>query len=211
MARGRKTNKDNSAEVGVLKLVKFNPLIIEEKRNQNILLDEFVSMSVDANGNWELFQIKQTVVTEENIKSTKTIYGEKYKLGDIFQEWYSMGKYLGSPETAIEYYSNLKFNNEVSQLRYCADMKELAKIRQNIHDGLNNFMIKNTVPDVVNQVGKAIRELQEITKLSNEVKLLISETSSLCSDTIIAIKEKNKIIVADMPKQKKHKIVEENA
>ena len=59
-----------------------------------------------------MFQIKQTTVTEDNIKSTKTTYGDKYVIGDTYQEWISMGKYLNSYEKAVEYYSNLKFNNE---------------------------------------------------------------------------------------------------
>ena len=53
MARGRKVKKDNVVEVGVLKLIKFDPTMIEEKRKQNFTLDEFVTTSVDINGNWE--------------------------------------------------------------------------------------------------------------------------------------------------------------
>lgn len=210
MARGRKSKNENVEKVGVLELIKFNPKIIEEKRNQNILLDEFVSISVDANGNWELYQIKQTTVSEENIKTTTKLYENKYKLGDTYQEWFSMGKYFGSPEGAIEHYSNLKFNNEVSQLQYCTDMKELVKIRQRIYDDLNNFMIKNTVPVVAKQVSKAFKELDEISKLASEVRLLTTETTNICNNTISVMKEKNKIIVDNMPKQKKHRIEVEN-
>lgn len=211
MARGRKVNKDNVEEVGILKLIKYNPDIIEEKRNQNLLLDEYVSVCVDANGNWELYIINQTNVTADNIKSTTTVYKDKYKIGDTYQEWISMGKYLGSYESAVEYYSNLKFNNEVSQLRYCEDAKELTKIRQRIHDGLNNFMIKNTVPEVAKQINKATNELYEISKLAKEMKLLVSETTNVCNDTINLMKEKKKIIVENMPKHKKTKTVEEVA
>ena len=209
MARGRKANKDSVEEVGILKLIKFDPNIIEEKRNQNILLDEFVSVSVDVNGNWELFQIKQTTVTEDNIKSTINVYEDKYIIGDTYQEWISMGKFLGSYESAVEYYSNLKFNNEVSQLKYCTDVKELVKIRQRIHDDLNNFMIKNTVPEVAKQISKATKELHEITTLANEMKILTSEATNVCNNTITLMKEKTKIIVENMPKQKKHKEVKE--
>jgi hypothetical protein len=211
MGKETKTNKAKVKEVGVLKLIKFDPAIIEEKRNQNILLDEFVSVSVDANGNWELYQIRQTTVSNENIKTTTKIYESKYKIGDTYQEWFSMGKYLRSFESAVEYYSNLKFNNEVSQLRYCADVKELVKIRQRIYDDLNNFMIKNAVPEVAKQISRATKELQEITKLANEMKLLTTEATNVCNSTISLMKEKNKIIVDAMPKQKKHRDIKEEA
>jgi len=208
MARGRKANNTKVEEVGILKLIKFNPSIIEEKRNQNMLLDEFVSVSVDANGNWELYSIRQTTVSEENIKTTTKLYDNKYKIGDTYQEWVSMGKYFRSPESAVEHYSDLKFNNEVSQLRYCTDMKELVKIRQRIYDDLNNFMIKNTVPEVVKQISKVSNELHEITRLSNQVKISATEATSVCNNTIELMKEKNKIVVENMPKSR-HKIKEE--
>ena len=208
MARGRKAKKDNVVEVGILKLIKFDPSIIEEKRKQNFTLDEFVTTSVDINGNWELFQIKQTTVTEDNIKSTKTTYGDKYVIGDTYQEWISMGKYLNSYEKAVEYYSNLKFNNEVSQLVYCDDVKKLVEIKQRIYDDLNKTMI-NTIPVVAKQISKATDELYEISKLANEMRLLTTETTNVCNEAISFIKDKRKIVVENMPKQKKHKVVEE--
>ena len=155
-----------------------------------------------------MFQIKQTTVTEDNIKSTKSVYGDKYSIGDTYQEWISMGKYLNSYEKAVEYYSNLKFNNEVSQLVYCNDIKKLVEIKQHIYDDLNKTMI-NTIPVVAKQISKATDELFEISKLANEMRLFIVETTNVCNEAVAFIKDKRKIVVENMPKQKKHKVVEE--
>lgn len=209
MARGRKSS-DNKEE-GVLRLIEYEPKIMEDKNAPNILIDNYVGVSIDKDGNWELFQVKQTTVSEDNIKSTTNVYEDKYKIGDTYQEWVSMGKYLGSYESAVEYYSNLKFNNEVSKLKYCIDIKELVKIRKDIHDGLNNFMIKNTIPEVAKQINNVTKDVYEISNKVKELKPIINEAELESNKTIELAKEKRKIIVQEMPKEKKHRLkLEEN-
>ena len=41
------------------------------------------------------------------------------------------------------------------------------------------------------------------------MRLLTTETTNVCNEAISFIKDKRKIVVENMPKQKKHKVVEE--
>jgi hypothetical protein len=91
MAKGRKNNTAKNEETSLLKLIKFNQDIIEDNnKTPNVLLDDYVGIVFNECA-CELVQIKQTTVSEDNIKSTTNLFEDKYKIGDTFQQWITMG------------------------------------------------------------------------------------------------------------------------
>jgi hypothetical protein len=212
MARGKKLELVNGQDEGIFKFIKLNTDIIDDsKRIPNYHLDEYAAVCVDANENHELFKIKQVTVTSENIKSTTTQYGDKYKIGDTYQEWISMEKYLDSPLEAAKCYAKMIGNNEISKLAYCKDINKLVEISNKINKTLEEFAINYTVPEVTKQLSKAhdaLINIQKEIKAYEDTKLQIT---SECNELLELIRNNRKIIVDNMPKEKKHRIkLEEN-
>ena len=195
MARGKK--KVSTAEnEGVLQLVVYNEKIMENgTKKANIQIDDCVSIAIDEY-NYELMKVKETLVTTENIKSATNKYGDKYKIGDSYQEWITMDKYLHSYEEAFIVYSELKFKNEASKLLYCTDATVLNKIKQKIADDITKFMTANTVPEVVKQLDIATDELVKMNMKVKTLKALEKEAIMACNDIITIVKAKRAKMIA---------------
>ena len=183
MARGRKTKQQKQDESSLLKLVKYNPEIMEEgTKSPNILIDDYVGVCIDEY-NYELVKVKQTTVTEDNIRSTTNKYEDKYEVGNTYQEWCSMEKYLSSFEQAVETYADLKFREEESKLKYCKDMNILIEIRKKIYNDINKFLTKNTVPEVTKVISNTLKESQkaqlEVTELGKTIESAMKECDKL--------------------------------
>jgi hypothetical protein len=190
MARGRKPNTATNEDVGVFKFVEYNPEIMQDgSKTPNILIDNYVGVSIDED-NYELVKVKQTTVTEENIKSVTNVYEDKFKIGDTYQEWITMGKYLSSYERAVEYYSEKKFKNEASKLKYCTDISVLNKIRSDTRDTIYNFAVQNTIPQVVSELSDAVKTVQSLKPDIAQIKLLKQEAINECTKVIDVMKEK---------------------
>lgn len=204
--------KKATEETGILNLIEYNPKIIENgSKTPNILIDNFVGVCIDEY-NYELVKIKQVTVTEDNIKSTTNSYEDKYTLGDTYQEWISMGKYLGDFIEAVEVYSQLKFKNETSKLKYCTDVSKLNNIRQAIHDDLHNYIQTNTVPEVAKQINAACKDLQTFNASIEKYRTLTSQVEKTCNELIGIVEEKRaKMVSKGIIEQKKtnHKAKEE--
>lgn len=211
MARGKK--KEVEEVKGVIGLVEFNPDIIEDgSKSPHVPIDKFSGICIDAD-NFELVCIKQTTVTEENIKSTTTKYENKFKIGDTYQEWITMGKYLNSIETAVECYIELRFKDEVSKKRY-RTYGELIEIKREIKADINKFMGENAIPIVATKLSLAYGELDKITKDIVELQKLKQAAMKECDFIINVAKEKYASMVAKgLIEQKKieHKNKEEEA
>lgn len=208
MARGKKVIDETT---GVIGLVEFNPEIMEDgSKTPHIPIDQYAGIYVDAD-NFELVKVKQTTVSEDNIKSVSNVYGEKYKIGDTFQEWISMGKYLSSPEMAVECYSNLRFKDEISKKRY-REFEELTKIKREIKDDINRVLGEKVVPAMAYKIGEAYKELQVINKNIDEIHKVEAEALKECNYIINVAKEKYTTMVAKGLIDKKkvqHKVKEE--
>lgn len=212
MAKSKKNAKVSNGDGGVLKLIKCDPDLLDDtKIKPNYQLDECVAVCVDANCNHELFKIKQTTVTEENIKSTINSYGDKYKLGDTYQEWVSMGRYTSNVIDAAKCYIKLVSVNEISKLKYCKDINKIVEINNNIRDTLEKFAVNETMPKVIKQLSVAcdkLFELQDEIKIFEETKAQVRKETE---DLLNLIRESRKIVVENMPKEKKRRLkLEEN-
>ena len=213
MARGRKTKQQKQDESSLLKLVKYNPEIMEEgTKSPNILIDDYVGVCIDEY-NYELVKVKQTTVTEDNIRSTTNKYEDKYEVGDTYQEWCSMEKYLSSFEQAVETYADLKFREEESKLKYCKDMNILIEIRKKIYNDINKFLTKNIVPEVAKLISNTLDESQKAKLDMSKVDESIKSAMKECDGLIQVVSEKRAMMVSKGiidGKKIKHRIKKED-
>lgn len=210
MARAAKKDKVSNARAGIFNFIQYDPELMEDEKGKapKILIDDFVGIFIDED-NFELMKVKQVTVTEDNIKSATNTYGDKYGIGDTYQEWISMTKYLDSYESAVECYTKLMFKNDASALKYCTNISELIKIRQNIHDTIYKFMTTNTIPSVAKEMNNSIKELNSLNGDIQQIKGNIEKYKKYdthIEELYLGIKEKHKIIVeVDKPKKYKTK------
>lgn len=197
--------KEVKEELGVFNFIEFNKDIIEDgSKTPSVLIDNYVGVCIDEL-NYELVRIKQVTVTEDNIKTATNLYGNKYKLGDTYQEWISMKRYLGDFVEAAETYSKMKFKEEVSKLKYCSDISVLNKIRQDIHDNLQAFMKTDTVPKIAFELNSSCKDLQSVKAEIKSTKEYCENAKKEIDKYLADVKESRKIIV-DFDKPKKYKV-----
>jgi hypothetical protein len=210
MPRGRKSEETNN---GVLNLIALDENLIEDNtKTPNIQIDDCGGISVDKNGNWELVKIDQTTVTEDNIKTATNSFGDKYTIGDTYQQWSSMGKYLDSYVSAVETYAKLRFLDEVSKLKYCRDISKLVEIQTEIKDSISKFAVENVVPQIVKDIGLSMNQLQSIKKDIAELQELKKTMIEDCNEFMNVVAEKRNTMIAKgiiEQKKTKHRIKEE--
>jgi hypothetical protein len=207
MAKAKKTETAEVQDSGILKLIGYDPSLIDDLKGcPNYMLDEYVSVFVDANGNHELHKIKQTTVSDTNIKTATNVYGDKYQIGDTYQEWVSMTKYLSSPLEAARCYAKLIQLNEISKLKYCKDIGKLVQIEEKINNALEKFAINETLPEVMKQVNTAYNTLRQYERDIEQYKQTRETITKEANELLALIKEKRSIIVDNLPKQKQHRI-----
>lgn len=205
--------KDNKQKETLMNLIEYNPDIMEDdKKKPNILLDNYMGICVDKNGNWELLKVKQIIVSDTNIRTTTNSYGDKYTTGDVFQEWVSMDKYPNSFESSVELYSKIDFMEKVSALEYCTDITELVKIKRDFNKRISEFLSTTTLPRVVGEVNTALSTFEKLQTDIDDLMKLKNKAIEDCENIINVISEKYASMVAKgivVQKQVKHRTVEE--
>jgi hypothetical protein len=209
MAKGRKNNTAKNEETSLLKLIKFNQDIIEDNnKTPNVLLDDYVGIVFNECA-CELVQIKQTTVSEDNIKSTTNLFEDKYKIGDTFQQWITMGWYPTTYLSAVSLYSRLKFQDECSKLKYCRDIGKLIEIQKEINNTLLKFAELNAIPFLINKVSESFEELDSVVNSVEELKTKTKDTTATCDALSEAVKGKYATMVSKgllNPKEVMHRL-----
>ena len=194
MARGKQSLKETLDPSLITKTD------IEEGDIPFFLIENGYGVSVDKYG-YNLVERKEM---------TRSVKDEKGNVvgGETYYTW-NFSKSAGSFEDALLAYTRVTERKLMSKLVKCADFRKLVAIRLQIQNTINNAFkidgINSTLLDACN----TIQGHEDLKVKITEVNKLADNATEQFNNLIDTIKEKRKIIVQEMPKEKKHPIKEE--
>jgi hypothetical protein len=166
------------------------------------LIDENYGVSADKYG-FNLVERK---------KMTRAVKNEKGDItsGEIYYMW-QFCKSADSFEDGLIAYTKVTERKLMHQLVKCQDFRKLIAIRLQIQKTINNSFKLNGINSNLLDACNTIQGHEELKIKIDEVNKLANEAEEHFNNLIETIKEKRKIIVQEMPKEKKHRIKEEEA
>jgi hypothetical protein len=120
-------------------------------------------------------------------------------------------KSADSFEDGLIAYTKVTERKLMHQLVKCQDFRKLIAIRLQIQKTINNSFKLNGINSNLLDACNTIQGHEELKIKIDEVNKLANEAEEHFNNLIETIKEKRKIIVQEMPKEKKHRIKEEEA
>ena len=195
MARGKQSLKDKLNESLIIKT---------DEEIGDIpfwLIDENYGVSVDKYG-YSLVEKKE--MTRGVKDDAGNIVG-----GETYYTW-QFCKSASSFEDGLLAYTRVTERKLMSKLVKCQDFRMLVAIRLQIQKTINNSFKINGINSELLDACNTIQGHEDLKIKIAEVNKLADDTTEQFNDLIDTIKEKRKIIVQEMPKEKKHKIKEEN-
>lgn len=172
----------------------------DEENKPFWIIDETYGVSADNYG-YSLVERKEMV---REIKDEK---GEGVG-AESYYSW-SFCKSANSFEDALLAYTRVTERKLMSKLVKCKDFRELVSIRLQIQKTINNSFKINGVNSELLDACNTIQGHEDLKIKLSEVNKLADEATKSFNELIESIKEKRKIIVQEMPKEKKHRIKEE--
>jgi hypothetical protein len=146
----------------------------------------------------------------ERKEMTRSIKDESDNVtgGEIYYAW-QFCKSADSFEDALLAYTRVTERKLMSKLVKCQDFKVLVAIRLQIQKTINNSFKLDGINSNLLDACETIQGHEELKIKLNEVNQMTDKVTDTYNEFIDFIKEKRKIIVQEMPKQKKHPIKEE--
>jgi hypothetical protein len=147
----------------------------------------------------------------ERKKMTRAVKDDKGNItgGEIYYMW-QFSKSANEFEDTLIAYAKLTERKLMSKLVKCQDFRELVKIRLQIQRTINNsFKIDGINKDLLSACN-TIQGHEELKIKIEEVNKLADTAEETFNNFIEDVKEKRKIIVQEMPKEKKHRTPKES-
>ena len=207
MARGKQTKVNvNETREGLWKFVERNPNIPEEGKIPNFIYDGILGIFIGDVRNIEIVKLKDVEVTKDNIISVSKTYGEKYKVGDRFQEWGALygtvGCYPSTVAYALTKIKDIVSTNELSKEKKQTDFERFYKIINDTNKKIEECLRTDILPKGVEQANKIVKELHSNLKKLEEVNEMYASAKKEYDSFMAELKQRRQIIIKETTPRK---------
>ena len=201
MPRGRKPSTDKSNK-NVITYIVRDTSKPQEGKIPNFIFEDILGIYILDTRSLEIVKLKNVKVTEDNIASVSKVYGEKYKIGDEYQEW---GNYYGVngyyPSTlsyALISIKNMIIASGISKLKEETNLEKALQIIEDANDKILECLKTEIIPKSGDLASKLIKDMQKSTTKIEEVEKACEEALLNCNELNEMIKERKRQITNDM-------------
>ncbi len=208
MSRGKaaKVNVENTRE-GIWKFVERNENVPEEGKIPNFIFDNILGISIADVRCMEIVRLKNVLVSADNITSISKIYGDKYQIGDEFQEWGSLygtvGCYPSTLTYALTKIKDILINNEISKLKKETDFTKFYQLIGSINKKIEECLRIDVMPKGIEQAEKTIQGVRTNLKRLEEIDEMYNTAQKEFDDFMAELKERRKILIKETTQKKK--------
>lgn len=207
MARGRQTkvNVENTRE-GIWKFVERDVSVPEEGKIPNFLYDEILGIFIGDVRNLELVKLKDVVVTPDNITSISKTYGDKYQIGDRFQEWGALygtvGCYPSSISYALTKIKDIVIANELSRSKKETDFAKFHQIIADTNKKIEECLRTDIIPKGTDQADKIVKNIHANLQRLEEIDEMYASAKKEYDTFMNELKERRRIIIKETSPRK---------
>ena len=209
MARGKKvvTTGAKNARDGIWSFIERDTSLPEEGKIPNFIYDGILGIYIGDVRNLELVKLKTVTVTEDNVKSVTTAYGDKYQIGDSFQEWGGLYGVVGCYPSSIAYaltkIKDIVIANELSKSKKDTDFTNMYKIIDETNKKIESCLRTDILPHGAEQADKVVKDLRSNLQKLEEVKEMYDSAKKEYESFMAELKERRRIIIKETtPKNK---------
>lgn len=205
MARGKKAVAKETG--GVWNFVVRDDSKNEEGKVPNFVFDDILGIFIPDTRSLEIVRLKSMKVTEDNINSVSKVHGDKYQIGDEYQEWCSLYGTVGCYPTtltgALQKIKDIAIKNEISKLKNETDFGKVFEAIQVIDNKITNCLKNDVASKSIDLANKLVKDIQKSMEELENVNKQLKEAIAASEDLVDTVKEQKKKIIKEMAEKVK--------
>lgn len=205
MARGKKAvNKETG---GVWNFIVRDASKNEEGKIPNFVYDGILGIFIPDTRSLEIVRLKEMKVTEDNINSVSKIHGDKYQIGDEYQEWCplygTVGCYPTTLTGALQKIKDIAIKNEISKMKNETDFAKVFEAIRDVDKKITDCLKNDIVPTSTELTGKMVKDVQKSMEELESANKQLKEALAASEDLINLVKEQKKAVIKEMAEKVK--------
>ena len=205
MARGKKSVVKETG--GVWNFIVRDDSKPEEGKVPNFVFDNILGIFIPDTRSLEIVRLKNMKVTEDNINSISKVHGEKYKIGDEYQEWCSLYGTVGCYPTtltgALQRIKDIAIKNEISKLTNETDFSKVFEAIQATDKKIADCLKSDVTSKSIELTNKLVKDIQSSMEELERVNKQLKDSIAASEDLMNTIKEQKKKVIKEMAEKVK--------